>query len=136
MGEFHIGHGIAKQNARMGTLRRSFRRDNTEDQYRVARFIVARLLISDTNRRNVLSWISNRLLDRKRRSARAQIERAQSEWDAKGRRRLEQLLSGPENLVLSESDEPVVSFILVTKSKAHLTVLSLESVIRFAPPPY
>ena len=136
MAEFHIGQWVAKQIARMGTLRRAFRRDNTEDQYRVARFIVARLSISDTTRRNVLSWISNRLLDRNRRFARAQIERAQSEWDRKGRRRLEQLLSGPENLVLPESDAPVVSFILVTKNKAHLTVLSLESVIRFAPPPY
>ncbi|HEX8797736.1 MAG TPA: glycosyltransferase, partial [Terriglobales bacterium] len=136
MAEFHIGQWVAKQIGRMGTLRRAFRRDNTEDQYRVARFIVARLSISDTTRRNVLSWISNRLFDRTPRSARAQIEPAQSEWDRKGRRRLEQLLSGPENLVLPESDAPVVSFILVTKNKAHLTVLSLESVIRFAPPPY
>ena len=136
MAEFYIGQWIAKQIARMGTLRRAFRGGNTEDQYRVARFIVARLPISDTNKRNSLVWISNRLLDRKRRSARAQIERAQSEWNEKGHRRLEQLLNGRENLVIPESDAPLVSFILVTRNKAHLSVLSLESILRFALPPY
>jgi GT2 family glycosyltransferase/glycosyltransferase involved in cell wall biosynthesis len=136
LAEFHIDQWIARQIARMGTLGRAFRRGNTEDQHRVARFIVARLPISDTNKRNVLSWISNRLLDRKRRSARAQIENAQSEWNRKGHRRLERLLDGQENLEFPESAAPLVSFILVTRNKAHLSVLSLESVIRFAPPPY
>ena len=136
MAEFHIGQWFAKQIARLSTVRRSLRKGNTEDQYRVARFIVARLPITDTTRRNVLSWISNRLLDRKRSSARAQIERAQSEWNAKGRRRLGQLLNRREDLVVPESDAPLVSFILVTRNKAHLSVLSLESVIRFAPTPY
>jgi GT2 family glycosyltransferase len=136
LAEFNPRRWIAKQVARLGTLRRALRAGNTEDRYRVARFIVARLPITDTTRRNVLSWISSRLLDRKRRSARAQIESAQSEWNANGRRRLEQLFSGREGLVVPESDAPLVSFILVTKNKAHLSVLSLESVIRFALPPY
>jgi hypothetical protein len=136
LADFHIGQWIAKQIARTGTLRRAFRGGNTEDQYRVARFMVARLPLTDTTRRHVLSWISNQLLDRKRRSTRTQIECAQSEWNAKGHRRLEELLNGRENLVVPESDAPLVSFILVTKSKAHLSVLSLESVIRFALTPY
>ena len=136
MGEFHIGQWIAKQIARLSTVRRAFRRDNKEDQYRVARFIVARLPISDTTKRSLLSWISSRLLDRSRNSARAQIALAQSKWNATGNRRLKEVLNGRENLVVLESDAPLISFILVTRNKAHLSVLSLESVIRFALPPY
>jgi GT2 family glycosyltransferase len=127
---------IAKQIARLSTVRRAFRKSNTEDQYRVARFIVARLPISDTNKRNFLSWISNRLLDSRPVSTRARIKRAQSEWDARGNKRLKQLLRDHEVVMVPESAAPKMSFILVTRNKAHLTVLSLDSVIRFAPPPY
>ena len=136
MAQFNPAKWIAKQLARLDTLRRSFRKGNIEDRYRVARFTVARLPIADTSKRKLLEWISNRLLDRKQLSARAQIKRAQSEWDAKGHKRLKQLLGGRECLTVPESSTPAVSFILVTKDKAHLTILSLESIIHFAGVPY
>lgn len=126
---------IARQIARWHTLLRALSKGDEEDKYKVIQAIVSRLPIADTTKRNVLRWSSSRLLDEKRSDLRSQL-RAQSEWDAKGHRRLKQLLARDETLEVRASDAPKISFILVTHHKAHLTVLSLESVLQFADLPY
>jgi GT2 family glycosyltransferase/glycosyltransferase involved in cell wall biosynthesis len=45
-------------------------------------------------------------------------------------------LGGDEIVTVPESGTPKVSFILVTRNKAHLTILSIDSVVHSAPSPY
>ena len=127
---------FARQTARLRTLRRALSQGHDEDKYKVIQFVVSRLPIAETTKRDILSWCLSSWLDRQRRTLRSQMLRAQSDWDAKGHRRLEKLLRGDEILEVPASNEPQVSFILVTRNKAHLTVLSLESILQFADVPY
>lgn len=76
------------------------------------------------------------MLDGEQSDLRSEILQAQSEWDAKAQERLKQLLAGVETLEIPASDTPMISFILVTHNKAHLTVLSLESVLQLADSSY
>jgi len=127
---------FARQTTRLRTLRRALSQGHGEDKYKVIEFVVSRLPIAETTKRDILSWCLSSWLDRQRRTLRSQMLRAQSDWDAKGHRRLEKLLRGDEILEVPASNEPQVSFILVTRNKAHLTVLSLESILQFADVPY
>lgn len=137
MTDQNVRRWFARQVARSRTVWRALSKGQDEDKYRVIQFVVSRLPISETTRRKILSWCLSSLLDREQRTLRSQLKRAQSDWDTKGHRRLTKLLRGDETLTVPESSGPlVVSFILVTRNKAHLTVLSLESVLRFADVPY
>ena len=127
---------IARQITRCQTLRRALHSGNEEDRYRVIRAVVSRLPIADTTKRNILGWSSSRLLSRRQLFLKSQMLRAQSDWDAKGQERLEQLLAGSEALAIPAEDRPEVSFIVVTYNKAHFTLLTLESVQQFADVPY
>ena len=122
---------IARQGARWHTLRRAISKGHEEDKYRVLQAVVSRLPIPDTTKRKVLRWSASLLLDEQRSNLRSQL-RAQSEWNAKGHKRLKLLFASDETLEIPASDAPNLSFILVTHNKAHLTVLSLESVLQFA----
>ena len=123
---------IAQQIARWNRLRRAIVEGNQEDQYSVIQAIVTRLPLTDATKRDVLSWSSRRLLARPQLDTRSQMLRAQSEWDAKGRRRLQQLLAGNEGLSVPACTSPTLTFIVVARDKAHLTLLTLESVLNFA----
>ena len=136
MTDQNVRRWIAKQIARLRTLRRALSKGHHEDKYKFIRFVVSRLPIAEATKRNVLAWSLSRLLDRQQRTLRSKTLRAQADWDAKGRRRLNQLLAGNETLAVPASDAPKLSFILATRNKAHLTILSLESVLRFADVPY
>ena len=136
MTDQNVRKWFAKQVARTRTVLRALSMGNDEDKYRVVQFVVSRLPIAEATKRNLLSWCLSNLLDRERRTLRSQMQRAQSDWDAKGHRRLKKLLRGKESLEVPASGAPTVSFIFVTFNKAHLTVLSLESVLQFADLPY
>ncbi len=127
---------IARQIARWHTLQRALLRGSDEDRYRVFRAIVSRLPIADATRQNILGWGSSRLLGRRQLRLESQMRRAQSEWDARGHKRLKQLLAGSEKLEIPAVVDPVVSFIVITYNKAQLTLLTLESVLQFADVPY
>jgi len=127
---------IAKQIARWHTLRRALGERNEEDRYRVVQAIVSRLPLAEKTKRNILAWSLSHSLDRQRRTLRSHLLRAQSAWDAKALKRLDQLLAGNENLAIPACSTPTVSFIVVARNKAHLTLLTLESVIQFADVPY
>jgi len=56
--------------------------------------------------------------------------------DAKGHKRLKELLAGNETLEIPPCGSPTLTFIIVAKNKAHLTLLTIESVLQFADVPY
>ena len=136
MTDQNVRKWFARQVARSRTVRRALSKGHDEDKYRVIQFIVSRLPIAETTKRKILGWCLSSLLDREQRTLRSQMQRAQSDWDANGHRRLTKLLRGDETLKVPAFSAPVLSFIVVTRNKAHLTALSLESVLRFADLPY
>jgi O-antigen biosynthesis protein len=127
---------MAKQMSRSRTLWRALVGSGEEDRLRVVRFVVFRLPVSSATKQRILDWCMQRILDRKKSAQRAQMQQAQSDWNARGQRRLAELLSSQENLEVPPAPSPVVTFILVTKEKAHLTVLSVESILQFAGVPF
>jgi GT2 family glycosyltransferase len=123
---------IAKQIARWHTLRRALGEGHEEDRYRVIQAIISRLPITETTERSVLEWSLSHLLDRQRRMLRPQLLRAQYAWDAKAQRQLKQLLAGNGTLEVPAWSTPTLTFIVVVKNKAHLTLLTIESILQFA----
>ncbi len=126
----------AKQMARSRTLWRALYRGHEEDRVRVVHGMVRRLLFAVQTKQKILDWCMGWILDRQKSAARARMQKAQADWNARGQRRLNALLSSNETLEVPPTQSPVMTFILVTREKAHLTVLSLESVIKFADVPY
>jgi len=126
----------ARQIGRWHTLRRSFRAGNTEDKYRVVQFIVTHLPMADEMRFRILNRALERLSNRRKVDLRLEIQQAQAEWDASGQKRLQQLLDASEHLEVPQCDRPLVSIILVLKDKAHLSVLTIDSVLQFAGMPF
>jgi hypothetical protein len=131
-----VGRWAAKQIARSRSLRRALFGGHEEDRVRVVHGIVRRLPIPAQTKQKVLDRCMGRILDRQKSAARARMQKAQADWNARGQRRLNQLLSSNDVLEMPPTKSPVMTFILVAKKKAHLTVLSLESVIKFADVPY
>jgi GT2 family glycosyltransferase len=64
------------------------------------------------------------------------MEEAHTLWQARGKLKLDHLLSSNEVHEIPLSHAPLVTFVLVVLDKAHLTYLSLESVLQFADVPY
>ena len=127
----------ARQVKRWHTLRRSFRAGNDEDKYRVVQGIVTHLPMLDKTRFRILNWTLERLSNRQQQiDIRLQIQKAQADWDARGHRRLEQVLAGNEYPRVPSYDRPTVSIILVTQEKAHLSILTIDSVLQFAGEPF
>src|SRR5208337_710177 len=87
-------------------------------------------------KRRIFAWSMSRFLDRQQDTLKSQLQRAQSAWDAKGHKRLKELLAGNETLEIPPCGSPTLTFIIVAKNKAHLTLLTIESVLQFADVPY
>lgn len=123
---------IATQRMRWRGLRQALRGDDEEEKYKVVRFVALRLPLPDAGRQFVLRWGLDRLVEKQHQAVRARLRSAQDDWDAKGKERLQQLLSGTEFINCPTVASPQVSFILVLRNKAHLSLLTIESILRFA----
>ena len=122
---------IAKQIARLHTLFRALRYGSEEDKFRVVRFVALRLPLSPEAKERVINWGLSRLSEKKHRSSIAKIRSAQREWDRKGQERLRELLAEDQTLDFPSPASPCVSFALVLFNKAHLSLLTIESVLQF-----
>jgi GT2 family glycosyltransferase len=123
---------IAKQMARTRTVLRALRYGSEEDKFRVIRFVALRLPLSPEGRQRFIDWSLNRIGDRKRLSSAARIRSAQGEWDKKGQKRLQWLLAGTQTHEFPSAVSPRVSFVVVLHNKAHLSLLTIESVLQTA----
>jgi GT2 family glycosyltransferase len=91
--------------------------------------VCARLPLPVRVRQRVCSWCLDHIQGSTRRARPADVRPAQKAWDKQGRARLGQLLQGDERLACAVVENPTVSFIVVLHNSAHLSLLSLESVI-------
>ena len=57
------------------------------------------------------------------------IQEAQKEWDSSGQAHLRALLASDSRICIPAATDPVVSIILVLHNKAHLSLLSIESIV-------
>ena len=120
---------ITAQKRRARILFRAFGPGNFEERFRLAQAVCRRLPAPAETRQRLLTWCLNYALDRKKRSFLSGIKAAQQAWDNKGRARLRRLLDQDEHLEVPAAAQPKVSFILVLHNKAHLSLLSIESVL-------
>jgi O-antigen biosynthesis protein len=127
---------IRRQKKRARTLIGAFREVNVEDRYRVVLGLCTRLPLPAPAKQRVLSWGLNRFVGRTRHVLPADVRPAQQDWKKWGQARLRQLLQGSERLVCPTVENPTVSFIVVLHNSAHLSLLSLESVMANADASY
>lgn len=127
---------MRRQKKRVRTLIRAFRPGNVDDRYRVVQGVCTRLPLPVRARQRVCSWCLDRIVGRTWSARPADVRPAQKAWDKLGRARLRQLLQGGEQLACSATEHPTVSFIVVLHDRAHLSLLSLESVIANADASY
>jgi GT2 family glycosyltransferase len=120
---------MRRQKKRVRTLIRAFRPANVDDRYRVVQGVCTRLPLPMRARQRVLSWCSDHLVGRTWSARPADVRPSQRAWDKQGHARLRQFLQGGEPLVCPVVENPTVSFIVVLHNRAHLSLLSLESVI-------
>jgi O-antigen biosynthesis protein len=120
---------IRRQKKRVRTLVSAFRPANVEDRYRVVQGVCSRLPLPVRAKQQVWSWILNHIVGRTRSGLPEDVRPAQEKWAKQGRARLHQLLRGDECLVCPVFEHPTVSFVVVLHNSAHLSLLSLESVI-------
>jgi GT2 family glycosyltransferase len=127
---------MRRQKKRVRTLIRAFRPGNVDDRYRLVLGVCTRLPLPVRARQRVCSWCLDRIVGRTWSARPADVRPAQKAWDKQGRARLRQLLQGGEQLACSATEHPTVSFIVVLHDRAHLSLLSLESVIANADASY
>jgi len=127
---------LTKSLARMATLWRAFRVGREEDRLKVVYGVVQRLPIREETQQKLLARGIGWVLDKEVTAQRSGMQEAQALWEAQGKLRLDHLLSGNEVCSIPTPESPLVTFILAVKDKAHLTVLSLESISKFADVPY
>src|ERR1035441_10646936 len=120
---------MRRQKKRVRTLIRAFRPANVDDRYRVVQGVCTRLPLPMRARQRVLSWCLDHLVGRTWSARPADVRPSQRAWDKQGHARLRQFLQGGEPLVCPVVENPTVSFIVVLHNRAHLSLLSLESVI-------
>jgi GT2 family glycosyltransferase len=120
---------IRRQKKRADTLIRALQPANFEDRYRVVLGVCTRLPLPVRAKQRVLSWGLDHLVGRTWSARAADVRPAQKTWEKRGQARLRQLLQGDERLVCPLVENPAVSFIVVLHNGAHLSLLSLESVI-------
>ena len=126
---------MARQINRWHLLRRALGDDHEEERYLVIQAVVRRVPLGDAAKGRLSNWLFSRFV-KKRAALREEIRVAQAKWDARGQQRLDQLLAGSEILAIGNHDSPVVSIILVTRNKAHLTLLTVESILEHVSTPY
>ena len=66
----------------------------------------------------------------------ALIRQAQEEWERNGRDRLHAVLASEEVVEVPRAADPLVSIVLVLRNKAHLSLLSIESLLAHADVPF
>jgi GT2 family glycosyltransferase len=120
---------MRRQTKRVRTLVRAFRPGSVDDRYRVVQGVCTRLPLPGRARQRLRSWCLDRLVGRTWSARPADVRPAQKAWDKQGHARLHQLLQGGEQLACPAAEHPTVSFIVVLHDRAHLSLLSLESVI-------
>ena len=120
---------MRRQKKRVRTLIRAFRRANVDDRYRVVQGVCTRLPLPLLARQRVSSWCLDRIVGRTWSARPADVRPAQKAWDKQGQARLRQLLQAGEHLACPAVENPTVSFIVVLHDRAHLSLLSLESVV-------
>jgi GT2 family glycosyltransferase len=103
-----------------------------EDQYKIVRYVVSRLPISDAAKKNLITRTLTRIVDRERQTLAHRTQRAQRQWDIRGHEHLRRLLVSDQNIQCPTTESPAVSFILVLFNKAHLSLLAIESILRYA----
>lgn len=127
---------IHRQKKRLRTLIRAFRPANVEDRQRVVLGVCTRLPLPVRARQQVWRWCLDHVVGKKWSASPADVWPAQKIWDKKGHARLQQLLERDEVLVCPLVENPTVSFIVVLYNSAHLSLLSLESLIANADASY
>ena len=125
----------ARQRNRLYILRSAFFGDHELERVALIESVVRRLPVTDQQKRKAADWLLKGFGSGRFR-LRQKIRVAQSKWDAKGHAHLNRLLAGSETIAFPSRGEPLVSIILVTRNKAHLTLLTLESIQEFASIPY
>jgi O-antigen biosynthesis protein len=118
---------IAKQKQRIGTLRRSLQAKNIEDRTKLARAICNRLPLPERLRQSLFRFILANVIHRSQLRRKA-VKKAQEDWNASGEAKLARLLGGEETLTFAEERAPEVSFIVVLRDRAELSILTLESI--------
>ena len=129
-----IRKSIARQINRWHLLRRALSNDHEDERYLVIQAVMRRVPLGDAAKSRLSSWLFSRFVQ-KRAAHKEQIRVAQAKWDARGQQRIDQLLAGSETLAIGNHDSPVVSIILVTRNKAHLTLLTVESILEHVSTP-
>jgi O-antigen biosynthesis protein len=120
---------VRRQKERAGALISALRPENVEERYWVVRGVCTRLPLPVRAKHRVWSWGLNHVVGSKRSAFFADIRPAREAWDEQASTRLRQLLQGDESLSCPAVKKPTVSFILILHNKAHLSLLSLDSVI-------
>ena len=119
---------VAKQKQRIRTVVSSLHAGNVEDRIRVAQFVCNRLPLPNNARQTLLRFILAKVMDARRQSSRTALKKAQDKWSSSGESRLAGLFAGEETLTFCADDSPRVSFIVVLRNRAELSVLTFESV--------
>ncbi len=119
---------VARQTNRLYLLLRCLNPKHEAERLAVIEGIVRKIPLGDESKRRLLNWLLTRFVEH-RTTLREQIQVAQAKWDAKGERHLNQLLAGPQTLAIANHEQPVISIILITRNKAHLTLLTVESIL-------
>jgi len=120
---------IQQQKRRARTLIHAFHPENVEDRYRAVLGMCMRLPLPVRAKHRVWSWCLDHIVARTWSARPADVRPAQKKWDQQGRARLRQFLQGGEQLVCPVFENPTVSFVVVLHNQAHLSLLSLESVV-------
>jgi len=126
---------IARQSNRLYTLRSAVSGEREAERVALIHGVVRRLPLEDAKKYQITKWLLARFVQRGS-SLKEQISVAQAKWETKGHKHLNQLLAGNQTLRFETHASPLVSIILVTKNKAHLTLLALGSINEFASIPF
>ena len=135
MAALKIRKWIARQTNRLYLLRRCLNPKHEAERLAVIHAVARKMPLADETKRRLLNWLLSNFVEHGT-TMREQIQVAQAKWDARGERRLNQLLAGPQILAIADHASPVVSIILVTRNKAHLTLLTVESILEHVSVPY
>ncbi len=114
---------------RFHTLLSAFRPGNVEARYKVVLGVCNRLPVSVPVRQRLLAWGVRHFVGHTYGASPKDVRPAQQKWDKQGRARLNRLLQGDERIICPPVENSTVSFIVVLLNSAHLSLLSLESII-------
>ncbi len=123
----------AQRQARRAHLLVTAFKGGVEERLFVRRGIIGRLPLPAATKQRLWLWTVSRTY---RTSNPVNVPGGQHSWDKAGRNRLQQLLNNDERIAFPQVAPAALSLILVLYNKAHLSVLSLESIAARADIPY